>query len=133
MLNLGDEVTVKVDDIDNAGKLSLSLVGDEADGDGAEPYEDRPRRPRGGGRPERSDRERPERSDRGRPERSDRERPARSDGAVASFEDQWESEAQAEFGDLGPAETARTGGPGRRQRGRRQRRGGGRSRSRRRR
>ena len=29
MLNLGDEVTVRVDDIDNAGKLSLSLVGDD--------------------------------------------------------------------------------------------------------
>ncbi|MBM3660354.1 MAG: polyribonucleotide nucleotidyltransferase, partial [Actinobacteria bacterium] len=29
VLNLGDEVEVKVDDIDNSGKLSLSLVGDE--------------------------------------------------------------------------------------------------------
>ena len=33
MLNLGDEVTVRVDDIDNSGKLSLCLVGDdEAEG-----------------------------------------------------------------------------------------------------
>src|SRR5204863_2907463 len=32
VLNLGDEVTVRVDDIDNAGKLSLSLVGDGDDG-----------------------------------------------------------------------------------------------------
>src|SRR6476646_6516853 len=29
-LNLGDELTVRVDDIDNSGKLSLSLVGDDA-------------------------------------------------------------------------------------------------------
>src|SRR5262249_29515523 len=29
VLNLGDEVTVRVDDIDNSGKLSLSLVGDD--------------------------------------------------------------------------------------------------------
>ena len=29
VLNLGDEVTVRVDDIDNSGKLSLSLAGDE--------------------------------------------------------------------------------------------------------
>ena len=34
VLNLGDEVSVRVDDIDNAGKLSLSLVGDD-DGPGA--------------------------------------------------------------------------------------------------
>jgi polyribonucleotide nucleotidyltransferase len=31
---------------------------------------------------------------------------AADDGAVASFEDEWEAEATAEFGDLGPAETA---------------------------
>ena len=29
VLNLGDEVTVRVDDIDNSGKLSLSMAGDE--------------------------------------------------------------------------------------------------------
>src|SRR5262249_21756564 len=37
VLNLGDEVTVRVDDIDNSGKLSLSLAGEEppaTDGDG---------------------------------------------------------------------------------------------------
>ena len=34
VLNLGDEVTVRVDDIDNSGKLSLSLVGDEPEGGG---------------------------------------------------------------------------------------------------
>ena len=35
VLDLGDEVTVRVDDIDNSGKLSLSLVGDaEGDDDG---------------------------------------------------------------------------------------------------
>ncbi len=113
VLNLGDEVTVKVDDIDNAGKLSLSLVGDEADGDGTPPEEERAPRPRS----------------RDRAERSERERPARGDGDVASFEDRWESEARAEFGDLGPAETARTGGPGRGSGAG----GGGRSRSRRRR
>src|ERR1700704_6881034 len=35
VVNLGDEVQVKVDDIDNAGKLALSLVGDD-DGDGGD-------------------------------------------------------------------------------------------------
>src|SRR6185503_17882265 len=34
VLSLGDELSVKVDDIDQNGKLSLSLVGDDSDGDG---------------------------------------------------------------------------------------------------
>ena len=34
VLDLGDEVTVRVDDIDNPGKLSLSLVGEEGDDGG---------------------------------------------------------------------------------------------------
>ena len=34
VFNLGDEVTVRVDDIDNSGKLSLSLAGDAPEGDG---------------------------------------------------------------------------------------------------
>src|SRR3954451_2289678 len=33
VFNLGDEVTVRVDDIDNSGKLSLSLAGDAPEGD----------------------------------------------------------------------------------------------------
>ncbi len=111
VLNLGDEVTVRVDDIDNSGKLSLSLAGDEAapadgDGDGAS-------------------RERAPRSDR---PRSDRGAPAAdaADRDVASFDEFWEKEATSEFGELGPADTApRTnggegrGGGGGRRRGRR--------------
>src|ERR1700704_5458697 len=34
VLSLGDEVTVRVDDIDNSGKLSLSLAGDDDGGAG---------------------------------------------------------------------------------------------------
>jgi polyribonucleotide nucleotidyltransferase len=105
VLNLGDEVTVRVDDIDNAGKLSLSLVGDD-DEEGEEPaprrdVDDRP--PRARPAPSRPDRDR------------DRDRDGeRGDGGpqadVASFEERWEAEARAEFGDLGPGEVARTGG-----------------------
>ena len=135
VLNLGDEVTVRVDDIDNAGKLSLALVGDD-DEPGGGPGPDgpaassrsgeRPRREgsdRDRGDRDRGDRDRGDRdrSDRGSRPRSDRDRPegtpersdADGDREVASFEDQWEAQARAEFGDLGPAETARTGGPGR--------------------
>jgi polyribonucleotide nucleotidyltransferase len=94
VLNLGDEVTVRVDDIDNSGKLSLSLVGD-----GDEPL------PTSDARPAETRRSAASRSEPGRGD----------DGAadVASFEDRWEAEARAEFGDLGPGEAARTGGPGR--------------------
>jgi polyribonucleotide nucleotidyltransferase len=73
VLDLGDEVEVRVDDIDPQGKVSLSLAGDrETNGAGSSS-------------------------------------PAGADGgddAHVSFEDSWEAEAQATFGDLGPAQGA---------------------------
>ncbi|HSO96958.1 MAG TPA: polyribonucleotide nucleotidyltransferase [Acidimicrobiia bacterium] len=116
VLSLGEEVTVRVDDIDNAGKLSLSLAGDEdqdrGDDDDRAPRADAPAR-----RPER-DREPRERRDRApREDREDRE-PRGDRGSeggdrdVASFEDRWEAQAKDEFGDLGPGEAARAGAPG---------------------
>ncbi|MGZ7018043.1 MAG: polyribonucleotide nucleotidyltransferase, partial [Acidimicrobiia bacterium] len=107
VLDLGDEVTVRVDDIDNSGKLSLSLVGDEGDeggsgGDG------------NGDRPERAPRERAPRGD------SDRGNTGPPKD-VASFDAAWDEEAKKEFGDLGPAEApSRSGGD--RDRGPRRRR-----------
>jgi polyribonucleotide nucleotidyltransferase len=121
VLSLGDELTVRVDDIDNQGKLSLSLVGDEDSGgepDGA--TGDGAREPRRG---ERADAEpRPRSSDRGRGGSG------RGEGAreTVSFEDTWESQARAEFGDLGPGEAARSGGGERRGGGGRRRGGRGR-------
>ena len=122
VLNLGDEVTVRVDDIDNSGKLSLSLAGDEAgsdkgEGDGGEWVgSDAPR--------ERS--ARPERAS----EPADDVRGG--DVEMASFDDAWDSKARVEFGDLGPADEGRSdrggdrggerrggGGGGRRRGGRR--------------
>ena len=52
VLDLGDEVTVRVDDIDNSGKLSLSLVGEEGDDAGRCPAATATARsgPRGAGR-----------------------------------------------------------------------------------
>jgi len=107
VLQLGDEVTVRVDDIDNAGKLSLSLVGgDDEGGDGAS-----------GG-----DEHAPARSGdtggNGRREGSARD--------VASFDESWDAQARDTFGDLGPAEATRDRGD----RGERggERRGGGRGR-----
>jgi polyribonucleotide nucleotidyltransferase len=103
VVDLGDELQVRVDDIDPQGKVSLSLVGEDAGGDedggggGGE---------RGGGR------------DRGG-EATTRE-PASNGGSaeggdVVSFEEVWESEAAEQFGDLGPADAGSTGGGGRRE------------------
>jgi polyribonucleotide nucleotidyltransferase len=118
VLSLGDELQVRVDDIDNQGKLSLSLVGDD-DGDGSDDGSGN-----GAGEARRAERAESEprqrASDRGRgtPGRSERARDS------VSFEDSWESQAQAEFGDLGPAEAARSGGGERRGGGGGRRRGG---------
>ena len=122
VLSLGEEVTVRVDDIDNAGKLSLSLAGDE-DQDSSDDGDRAPRADAPSRRPER-DREPRERRDRApredREPRSERGSDRGGDGGgdgggdreVASFEDRWEAQAKDEFGDLGPGEAARSGAPG---------------------
>ena len=117
VLNLGDEVTVRVDDIDQQGKLSLSLVGDEWDGDGdgggARGDDDRPpRRERGGRSESRGDRD----GGRGGRDR-DRDRDRGDDSGDAdrdhaSFDESWDDQAREEFGDLGPADAPRGGGRG---------------------
>jgi polyribonucleotide nucleotidyltransferase len=87
VLELGNEVTVRVDDIDNQGKLSLSLVGEEGEDEGG-----------AGGNGD-------------RPERGSRDRGGREGGGnVASFDAAWDEQAKEEFGDLGPAETGSRGG-----------------------
>ena len=102
VLDLGDELEVRVDDIDPQGKVSLSPVGDdwggagggEGNGGGG-----------GGGRAAAGD-------------------PVSGD--VVSFEDSFDAELREEFGDLGPAETSGGGGGGGRDReGGGGRRGGG--------
>jgi polyribonucleotide nucleotidyltransferase len=90
VVDLGDEVEVRVDDIDPQGKVSLSLAGDAPEGtDGPSGAEVAPRAPRPAAAA-----------------------PAATAApvAVASFEDEWEAEASKTFGDLGPAETATNGG-----------------------
>jgi polyribonucleotide nucleotidyltransferase len=90
VLALGVEVSVRVDDIDQNGKVSLSLVGGESAGGN------------GGG------------SSSG--ESVDHDAGGGGGRDVVSFADTWEDQARAEFGDLGPEETrepspARRGGP----------------------
>ena len=110
VLALGDELSVRVDDIDQNGKLSLSLVGDDdggggggGSGSGGNGSGDGPRAAPSAptGPSVRSARER-------RLASSERRRqPPRE---TASFEAFWEGEAREQFGDLGPAEEATSGG-----------------------
>jgi polyribonucleotide nucleotidyltransferase len=123
VLNLGDEVEVRVSDIDTQGKLSLSLVDDETEGagddDGGRSARGDGPTPEGRGRRSESDRRGRdrERSARPRDERSERSRDTGRARETVSFEQHWESQARDEFGDLGPADA-----------GRPERRGGGRRR-----
>ena len=123
VLALGDELSVRVDDIDQNGKLSLSLLGEDGDGPGDGGGADgggrdrEPRAPRGD-RPPREARE-------SREPRESREAP--SDTRVtASFESAWEEQAREEFGDLGPAEEPAKSPAGDRRGGRGGRGGGAR-------
>ena len=107
VLELGDEVEVKVDDVDPNGKVSLSLAGtiDVPEGSGGN----------GHAREERS-------GDRGS---SDRGSSAGATESV-SFEDSFDAEIRDEFGDLGPESTS-GGGHGAERGGRSDRGGRGRT------
>ncbi len=97
VLDLGQPVEVRVDDIDPQGKVSLSLAGEAPAEDRAGTGTDRAdRAERGRGRRQ------PDSGD-----RSERHRPAESSTApaptsAASFEDAFAVELAEEFGDLGP-------------------------------
>jgi polyribonucleotide nucleotidyltransferase len=83
VLELGQAIEVKVDDIDPQGKVSLSLAGEYASAE-SEGDDERPAR-----EPRRESRDRPARD----------ERPSRP---VSTFEDSFEAELAGEIGDLGP-------------------------------
>ncbi|HEV3227403.1 MAG TPA: polyribonucleotide nucleotidyltransferase, partial [Acidimicrobiales bacterium] len=89
VLDLGDEVEVRVDDVDPQGKVSLSPISPlGGDGSGAA---------NGDGDGE------------SRPPRSSSSRSGSGSGGgaeVVSFEDAFDAELREEFGDLGPAEAA---------------------------
>jgi polyribonucleotide nucleotidyltransferase len=122
VLSLGMELEVKVDDIDQSGKLSLSLVGEDggSDGGGGGGGGSRGGSDRGGSDRGGSDRGGSERgSDRGSDRSGEPSRNGGDDAAEASsaapassFEDFWEDQAKAEFGDLGPAPDTASSRPG---------------------
>ena len=82
VLNLGDDVTVRVDDMDQGGKLSLSLVGGEGEVDLTEAGETAPVMA-------------------GAPAAT--AGAATGDRETVSFEDAWDKQATEAFGDLGPS------------------------------
>ncbi|MGH8985378.1 MAG: polyribonucleotide nucleotidyltransferase, partial [Acidimicrobiia bacterium] len=115
VLSLGDELEVRVDDIDNQGKLSLSLAGEEPEGDGAGNGE------RGEDRPPRGDRSARSARRELASERAPAERVSRSAASerekTPSFEQYWDDQVKDEFGDLGPVEASSGSGGGGRGRG----------------
>jgi polyribonucleotide nucleotidyltransferase len=116
VLNLGDEIEVRVDEIDDKGKVSLSPAGDPPAGAGdADAAGDRA--PRGDRGPRR------EREQRGDSHGNGTD----SDTLVVSFEDAFDDELSRELGDLGPAgepvQTERTSRSGDKDRGGRDRGG----------
>jgi polyribonucleotide nucleotidyltransferase len=104
VLTLGEAIEVRVDDIDPQGKVSLSLAAAPpggGEGSGSRPPE-RDRSAAGGrdgGR--RSEPREPRAGGGGQGERSSAS--SGPDARVASFEDMFEAELEAELGDLGPA------------------------------
>ena len=86
VVDLGQEVTVRVDDIDPQGKVSLSLVGEGDDGQA------------GGNGAEAST------SSSGAAAATGGSAAREGDRGYVSFEDRFEKELASEFGDLGPGE-----------------------------
>jgi polyribonucleotide nucleotidyltransferase len=105
VVDLGDEIEVRVDDVDQQGKVSLSPVGDGGDA----PADNGP--PAGRGRSEKPEREpapvaaAPRAEPASAADSDDSPAPV-AGAATVSFEDTWQAEAAQEFGDLGPAGAA---------------------------
>ncbi len=96
VLDLGDEVTVRVDDIDPTGKVSLTPIGPDFEGtDGGDS---------GGSAPAASSA-----SPSGSVSGSGSAPASSSAPATVSFEDAFDSEAREVFGDLGAVETTSAG------------------------
>ena len=123
VLSLGDDIEVKVEDIDPNGKISLRPTadgGDDDDGGSGDSggsdrgSRDRDRGPRDGG--DRGGRNR-DRGDRGGRDSGSNDRGSSSkndDREVASFEESFDASLAEDLGDLGPAPKTNRGGRGRR-------------------
>jgi len=117
VLELGQELEVRVDEIDDKGKVSLVPLGESAAaGDGSGGQGDG-----GGGRSSRG--ERTDRGGRGsRGEDRSEQGGGVKDVVEVSFEDTFDAELESEFGDLGPRAEQSGAGGGNRRGGRRRHR-----------
>jgi polyribonucleotide nucleotidyltransferase len=106
VLELGQAIEVKVDDIDPQGKVSLSLVGDFPESE----EDARPSRPRDTDRGDRGGRDR-DRAPRDRAPR-DNANAARPSASSSAFEAAFEAELAGEIADLGPGGPAFVDGDG---------------------
>ncbi len=102
VVDLGQEITVRVDDIDPQGKVSLSVVESEA-----------------AAREDKESEERVAGAGQAHPEHPEAAQPAAGNGGRrrTSFEETFEAELEAEYGDLGPGPSSaprRSGPPPRR-------------------
>jgi polyribonucleotide nucleotidyltransferase len=119
-LELGQEVEVRVDDIDPNGKVSLSMASEPADdgdsgGGDSGGRSERGRSSNGG----RGGRDRDRDRDRGPRKEETPPSEAGTGAEFVSFEDAFDEELKEEFGDLGPENKPSGGGGGGGGRGRR--------------
>jgi polyribonucleotide nucleotidyltransferase len=116
VLELGDEIMVRVDDIDPNGKVSLTPIGDGDDAGDSDGESSSSRPPRSSGA-----------SSSGGSSSGASSSGSAGGAPAVSFEDSFDAEAREQFGDLGPATaSASTGGrPPSNDRGRGPRRSGG--------
>jgi len=109
VVDLGDEIEVRVDDIDPQGKVSLSLASEPpaaANGSGGGEGSGSPREQRPPREPREPRVQREPRGARTTPLAEAAPSASAPGGATASFEAFFEEEVASEFGDLGPAESA---------------------------
>ena len=109
VLELGQEIEVKVEEIDDRGKVSLVPAGDMPDAPASSGGSDRdsaPARSRSNDRPERS-------SDSGSSDSGSSDSGSSGDVETVSFEEAFDAELAGELGDLGPAGEKRNDGGGR--------------------
>ncbi len=127
VVSLGDDIVVRVDDVDQQGKVALSPVGENGDTDSPGGGGQSAEGGGGGGGRSRSSSDRPSGGGGfgGAPSAPAAAAPGGAE--FVSFEESFDSEAKSKFGDLGPAEVAAGGGDGgpRRNRDRDRRRSGG--------
>ncbi|MDW3212523.1 MAG: polyribonucleotide nucleotidyltransferase [Ilumatobacteraceae bacterium] len=109
VLELGQEIEVKVEEIDDRGKVSLVPAGDmpeaPANSGGSDGGDSAPARSRSNDRPERS-------SDNGSSDKGS-DKGSSDDVETVSFEEALDAELADELGDLGPAGEKRNDGGGR--------------------